>query len=59
MLSLILRIVAFILFVVAALNQVLFDQPELDLIAWGLAAWVLATLLGGVGPAFTYGRGPE
>ena len=56
MLSLILRVIALILFVVAACNQVLFSQPELDLIAWGLAAWVLATLLEGVGPAFVYGR---
>jgi len=56
MLSLILRIIALILFVLAACNQVLFSQPELDEIAWGLAAWVLSTLLAGVGPAFTYGR---
>lgn len=46
MISLILRVVALILFVVAALNQTLFDQPPADLVAWGLGCWVLATLLG-------------
>jgi uncharacterized membrane protein YuzA (DUF378 family) len=50
MLGIILRVIALILFVVAALNQTLFGQPELDLIAWALAAWVLATLVGGYGP---------
>ncbi len=56
MLSLILRVVAFILFIVAALNNSLFSQPPADLVAFGLAAWVLATLVGGIGPAFTIGR---
>ena len=51
MISLILRVVAFILFLCAGFNQALFSQPELDLIAFGLAAWVLATLLTGYGPA--------
>jgi len=46
--ALILKVVAFILFVVAAVNETLFDQSPQDLVAWGLAAWVLATLLGGV-----------
>lgn len=50
MIGLLLRILAVILFVVAACNQVLFSQPELDLVAWGLAAWCLATLVGGYGP---------
>ena len=59
MLSLILRIVAFILFLVAGCNQTLFSQGPADLVAFGLACWVLATLLGGVGPAFTYGRQTE
>ncbi len=56
MLSVLLRVVAFILFLVAGFNQTLFGQPELDLIAFGLAAWVLATLLGGVGPPLVIGR---
>lgn len=47
MLGLILRVVAFILFCVAALNETLFDQGPVDLVAWGLAAWVLSTLLDG------------
>lgn len=50
MLGIILRVVALILFVVGALNQTLFGQGELDLALWGLAAWVLATLVGGYGP---------
>lgn len=49
MLGIILRALAFILFCVAGTNNDLFDQPPADLVAWGLAAWVLATLLGGVG----------
>lgn len=48
MLSLILRIVALILFVVAAANETLFGQPPVDLVAWGLGAWVLSTLTDGV-----------
>lgn len=56
MISLILRVVAFILFLVAGTNNDLFNQGPADLVAFGLACWVLATLLGGVGPAFTYGR---
>ena len=51
MISLVLRVVAFILFLVAACNQTLFSQPPADLVAWALACWVLATILGGWGPA--------
>lgn len=47
MLGLILRVVAFLLFCVAALGETLFDQGPADLVAWGLAAWVLSTLLDG------------
>ncbi len=50
MLGLILRVIAFLLFLLAAVNQTLFSQPPADLVAWGLAAWVLATLLDGYGP---------
>jgi hypothetical protein len=46
MIALLLRLVALILFVVAALNETLFSQPPADLVAWGLAAWVLSTLVG-------------
>lgn len=56
MLGVILRVVAFILFLVAAFNQTLFKQDPAELVAFGLAAWVLATLLAGVGPAFTFPR---
>ncbi len=48
MIGVVLRVLAFILFVIAGVNQVLLGQPAIDLIAFGLAAWVLATLLGGV-----------
>lgn len=48
MISTILRVVAFLLFLLAAVNQTILEQPPVDLVAWGLAAWVLATLLGGV-----------
>lgn len=50
MIGLILRVVACLLFVLAAVGQTPFGQPPHDLVAWGLAAWVLATLVGGYGP---------
>jgi hypothetical protein len=50
MLGILLRVVAVILFVVGASNQVLFSQPELDLYGWALACWCLATVVGGYGP---------
>lgn len=56
MLGLILRIVAFILFLLAAFNQTIFSQPPADLVAFGLACWVLATIVGGWGPTFTLNR---
>lgn len=46
MIALILLVLAFLCFVVAALNQTVFEQGPVDLVAWGLAAWALATLLG-------------
>jgi len=49
--GLILKIVAFLLFVLAAVNQTLFGQPPADLVAFGLACWVIASLVGGYGPA--------
>ncbi len=50
MISLLLLIVAFLLFLLAALNQTIFSQGPFDLVAFGLAAWVLSILLGGFGP---------
>lgn len=47
MLSLILLFIAALCFLLAAVNQSLFDQGPADLIAWGLLAWVLSVLLGG------------
>lgn len=48
MLGIVLRVVAFILFLVGAFNQTLFNQGELDLYGFALACWVLATLVGGI-----------
>lgn len=59
MISLILLIVAFLLFVVAALNQTVFEQPPADLVAWGLAAWALATLLGSAWVTSRFNPGGE
>lgn len=50
MISLILLVIAFLLFLLAAVNQTVFDQGPVDLIAWGLASWVLSVLLSGIGP---------
>jgi hypothetical protein len=57
MVSLVLRALAFFLFLLAGFNQTVFGQPELDLIAFGLSAWVLATLLVGYGPSSPWVRG--
>jgi len=51
MISLILLVIAALLFLLAGVNQDLLDQGPADLVAFGLLAWVLATLLSGVGPA--------
>lgn len=59
MISLILRVIAFILFLVAGCNQALFGQGERDLVAFGLAFWVLATLVGGYGPPAPWARQTE
>ncbi len=55
MLGILLRLIAFLLFLLAAVNQTLFSQPPADLVAFGLAAWVLATIVGGYGPALSWG----
>lgn len=59
MLGIALRIAAAFAFVLAAANQTILSQPPADLVAWGLAFWVLATLVGGYGPQWTYGRQPQ
>jgi hypothetical protein len=51
MIGLLLRVLALILFLIGGFNGTLFGQGELDLICFGLAAWVLASLLDGYGPA--------
>lgn len=48
MLGVVLRVVALLLFVLAAVNQTLFQQPPVDLVAFGLACWVAATLVDGL-----------
>lgn len=58
MLGIILRVIAFLVFLLAAVNQTVFSQPPADLVAFGLAAWVLATLLDGYGPAWPV-RAPQ
>jgi hypothetical protein len=50
MLGIILRVIACLLFLLAAVNQTIFSQPPADLVAFGLLAWCLATLIGGYGP---------
>lgn len=45
MLGLILLVIAGLLFLLAAVNQTIFEQGPQDLIAWGLA-WLLATVFG-------------
>lgn len=56
MISLILLVIAFLLFLLAAVNQTVFDQAPFDLVAFGLAAWVLSVLLSGLGPASPVNR---
>lgn len=51
MIALVLRALALLLFLLAGFNQDVFDQPAGDLVAFGLASWVAATLLSGYGPA--------
>jgi hypothetical protein len=51
MISLLLRVLALILFLSGGFNGTLFSQGELDLVCFGLAAWVLAGLVEGYGPA--------
>jgi len=48
MFAIVLKVIAFLLFLAGAFNQTLLGQGELDLYGFALAAWVLASLLGGV-----------
>lgn len=57
MIGIVLRVLAFFAFVLAAANQTILSQPPADLVAWGLACWVLATLAGGYGPAWPLSNG--
>lgn len=57
MLGILLRCVAALVFLLAALDQTLFKQTPTELVAWGLFAWVLATLLDGFNLG-TYVRRP-
>lgn len=45
--ALVLKILATIVFLLAAVNENIFDQGPADLVAWGLCFWVLSELLGG------------
>ena len=56
MLSIICYVIAGLLFLLAGMNQELFDQPSLDEIAFGLFFVVLAWVLGGVGPGAPWRR---
>ena len=47
MLGIVLRVIALLCFVLAGANQTIFTQPPADLVAFGLAFWVAATLIGG------------
>jgi hypothetical protein len=51
MISLILLLIAALLFLLAGTNQDLFDQSPSDFVAFGLLAWVIAVILSGVGPS--------
>ena len=58
MLGIFLRIVGFGLFLVGAFNQTLFGHGSVSLGLFGLAAWILATLVGAWGPNVTLNRAP-
>ena len=57
MISLLLLVLAFFLFLIAAIFGPTFQQSELDLVAFGLASWVLSILLSGFGPASPIRKG--
>ncbi len=46
--ALALKILAAIAFLLAGVNEDIFDQGPADLVAWGLLFWVVSELLGGV-----------
>ena len=45
--ALILKVLAAIAFLLAAVNESIFEQGPADLVAWGLLLWVVSELLGG------------
>ena len=51
MIGLILRVIALLLFLIVGFGWSLGHVDGLRLVGFGLACWVLATLLGGYGPA--------
>jgi hypothetical protein len=60
MLGILLRLLAFLLFLFGSFGGSIAGHGQLDLYGWALAAWVLATLVGGWGPAFAVTtRAPE
>jgi hypothetical protein len=50
MIDFVLRLAAFVFFMLAGFDKVVLNQSPFDWVAFGLAAWVLATLLEGWGP---------
>jgi len=51
LLTILLLLLAALCFLLAAVNQTVFSQGPVDLVAFGLFFWVVAILLTGVGPA--------
>lgn len=50
MLALVCFIIAAILFLLSGMNEPIFNQPQVDEIAFGLFFLCLASALGGIGP---------
>jgi hypothetical protein len=59
MLGILLRCIAAILFLLAGLNETLFHRSPPELVAFGLLAWVIATLVGSWLPTPTFTRTPN
>lgn len=59
MIGIILRVFAFFVFFLAGVNQTVLGQSPHDLVAFGLAAWVLATLIGDWTPTLPRQAAPE
>jgi hypothetical protein len=50
MIGVLLLCIAFLCFLLAAVGQTVLDQPPHDLVAWGLAAYMLSIIVGAAGP---------